>query len=107
MMQAAMPHLIETQGNVVNIASTASLVGQAYTAPYAATKTAVLSITKSLAKEHNNWPVRINALAPGDMTTEMGHGIKFPANAAKSLILRSLGFRPPARPEAIGERSAF
>src|SRR3546814_5048752 len=41
MMQAAMPHLIETQGNVVNIASTASLVGQAYTAPYAATKTAV------------------------------------------------------------------
>src|SRR3546814_5577646 len=54
MMQAAMPHLIETQGNVVNIASTASLVGQAYTAPYAATKTAVLSLTKSLAMEHIN-----------------------------------------------------
>src|SRR3546814_9742954 len=88
MMQAAMPHLIETQGNVVNIASTASLVGQAYTAPYAATKTAVLSLTKSLAMEHINSPVRINALAPGGMTTEMGLGIKFPENADKSLILR-------------------
>src|SRR3546814_2215105 len=107
MMQAAMPHLIETQGNVVNIASTASLVGQAYTAPYAATKTAVLSLTKSLAMEHINSPVRINALAPGGMTTEMGLGIKFPENADKSLILRYCGLRPPSTPENIVEPLLF
>ncbi|MBX9849376.1 MAG: SDR family oxidoreductase [Rhodocyclaceae bacterium] len=67
MMQAAMPHLIEAEGNVVNVVSTASFLGQAYTAPYAATKSALLSLTKSLAMEFMHQPVRINALAPGGM----------------------------------------
>ena len=51
MTQAAMPHLVESKGNVVNVASTAAFIGQSYTAPYAATKAALLSLTKSLAME--------------------------------------------------------
>jgi len=71
MTQAAMPHLIETKGNIINVVSTAAFLGQAYTAPYAATKAALLSLTRSLAMEFMHAPVRINALAPGGMMTEM------------------------------------
>ena len=107
MMQAAMPHLVEAKGNVVNVASTAAFLGQAYTAPYAATKSALLSLTKSLAMEFMQSPVRINALAPGGMLTEMVHTLKFPDNADQNLIARYIGIRPPSQPEDIVEPLLF
>lgn len=107
MMQAAMPHLSESKGNVVNVVSTAAFAGQAYTAPYAATKSALLSLTKSLAMEFMHAPVRINALAPGGMLTEMVNGLEFPADADQSLIARYIGLRPPSEPEDIVEPLLF
>ena len=107
MIQAAMPHLVETHGNVVNIVSTAAFLGQAYTAPYGATKAALLSLTKSLAMEFMHSPVRINALAPGGMLTEMVHTLEFPSDADQSLIARYIGIRPPAQPDDIVEPLLF
>jgi NAD(P)-dependent dehydrogenase (short-subunit alcohol dehydrogenase family) len=107
LMQAAMPHLIETKGNIVNVVSTAAFLGQAYTAPYGATKAALLSLTKSLAMEMMHSPVRINALAPGGMLTEMVTTLEFPQDADQSLIARYIGLRPPAQPEDIVEPLMF
>ncbi len=107
MMQAAMPHLIETSGNVVNVASTAAFIGQSYTAPYAATKAALLSLTKSVAMEFIKSAVRINAIAPGGMMTEMVQGLAFPEGADTDMILRYCGFRPPNTPEDIVEPLIF
>jgi NAD(P)-dependent dehydrogenase (short-subunit alcohol dehydrogenase family) len=107
MMQAAMPYLVETRGNVVNVASTAALIGQSYTAPYAATKAALLSLTKSLAMEFIKSPVRINAIAPGGMLTEMVQGLAFPEGADTDMIMRYCGFRPPNTPEDIVEPLMF
>jgi len=107
MMQAAMPHLVKTQGNVVNVVSTAAFLGQAYTAPYGATKSALLSLTKSLAMEFMHQPVRINALAPGGMLTEMVQTLEFPDDADQSLIQRYIGLRPPSQPEDIVEPLLF
>jgi len=107
MIQAAMPHLIKAEGNVVNIVSTAAFVGQAYTAPYAATKAALLSLTKSLAMEFMHAPVRINALAPGGMMTEMVQNLEFPEDADQGLIARYIGIRPPSQPEDIVEPLIF
>ena len=107
MIQDAMPHLIKTKGNVVNIVSTAAFVGQAYTAPYAATKAALLSLTKSLAMEFMHEPVRINALAPGGMMTEMVQNLEFPEDADQGLIARYIGIRPPSQPEDIVEPLIF
>ena len=47
--QAAIPHLLETEGNIVNIASNAGLMGQAYTVAYCMTKGAIVQMTKALA----------------------------------------------------------
>ena len=107
MIQAAMPHLVEAKGNVVNVASTAALLGQAYTAPYAATKAGLLSLTRSLAMEFIKSPVRINAIAPGGMLTEMVAGLAFPEGADTDLILRYCGFRPPRDPLDIVEPLIF
>jgi meso-butanediol dehydrogenase / (S,S)-butanediol dehydrogenase / diacetyl reductase len=104
MIKAAMPHLLESGGNVVNVASTAAFLGQAYTAPYAATKAALLSLTRSLAMEFIKSPVRINAIAPGGMLTGMVDGLTFPEG---DLILRYCGFRPPNAPEDIVEPLLF
>mgnify|MGYP006199906339 FL=1 len=107
MTQAAMPHLVESKGNVVNVASTAAFIGQSYTAPYAATKAALLSLTKSLAMEFIKSPVRINAIAPGGMMTEMLQGLAFPEGADTDMILRYCGFRPPNTPEDVVEPLLF
>jgi NAD(P)-dependent dehydrogenase (short-subunit alcohol dehydrogenase family) len=107
MMQAAMPHLLQTQGNVVNVASSAAFLGQAYTAPYAATKAGLLSLTRSLAMEFVKFPVRINAIAPGGMMTEMVTGLAFPEDADQAMILRYCGFRPPSDPLDIVEPLIF
>lgn len=107
MTQAAMPHLVESKGNVVNVASTAAFIGQSYNAPYAATKAALLSLTKSLAMEFIKSPVRINAIAPGGMMTEMLQGLAFPEGADTDMIMRYCGFRPPNTPEDVVEPLLF
>lgn len=70
--QAAIPHLLSTGGNIVNVASQAGVTGSAYLAPYSASKAAVIQMTKSMAVEFNDQPIRINVVCPGGMATTMG-----------------------------------
>ncbi|MCH9828711.1 MAG: SDR family oxidoreductase [Gammaproteobacteria bacterium] len=107
MIQSAMPHLIAAKGNVVNVASTASFLGQAYTAPYAATKAGVLSLTRSLAMEFVHEPVRINAVAPGGMKTPLALTARFGDDMDQSLIYRYAGLRSMTEPEDVAEVILF
>ncbi len=101
MCQAAIPHLIESKGNIVNIASNTGLMGGAYTALYSASKSAVVGLTRSLAMEFIKTPVRINAVAPGGISTPMAHGTDLPADADWKLIAPLMGFRAMSEPEDI------
>ena len=58
-------------GRLVAIASTASLRGFAYVAPYAAAKHGVVGLVKSLALEMGKKPITANAICPGYLNTEM------------------------------------
>ena len=69
--QAALPHLIASQGCIVNTASTAGVQGIAYNIAYSASKHAVVGITKSLAVEVAAKGVRVNAICPGAVATPM------------------------------------
>jgi 3-oxoacyl-[acyl-carrier protein] reductase len=70
--RAAIPHLPDG-GRIVLVASTAGQRGEAFHADYAATKGAVISLTKSLAVELAP-RVTVNCVAPGWVDTEMSQG---------------------------------
>lgn len=61
----ATPMLKQSAGIMINISSVAGRLGYAYRTPYAATKWAVVGLTKSLAKELGPDGVRVNAVLPG------------------------------------------
>ncbi|MBF6352847.1 MULTISPECIES: SDR family NAD(P)-dependent oxidoreductase [Nocardia] len=68
------PHLLETGGSIVNVASTAGLIGVPYGAAYSASKAGVIGLTKALAAEYSRRGVRVNAVCPGHVLTPMTAG---------------------------------
>jgi len=105
--QAAIPHLIATNGNIVNIASNAGLMGQAYTVAYSTTKGAVVNMTRSLAMEFIKEPIRINAIAPGGVDTSMTRNYSLPDDLDFSLMQPYIGFRDMADAEELANVIAF
>lgn len=87
--RAALPHLIESKGNIVNTASTAALQGIAYTVAYAASKHGVMAVTKSLAIEFAAKGVRVNAVAPGHVDTPMGNSAPPAGDVDWNLVMRN------------------
>jgi NAD(P)-dependent dehydrogenase (short-subunit alcohol dehydrogenase family) len=107
MIQAALPHLLRARGNVVNVASNAALMGQAYTAAYCASKAGLVSLTKSLAMEYVKQGIRINCVCPAGTRTPLTASAKFPADIDPQLLLRYAGFRGMVEPEEIAAVIAF
>jgi NAD(P)-dependent dehydrogenase (short-subunit alcohol dehydrogenase family) len=67
----AIPHLVQTEGCIVNLSSDAGLVGTPETAIYCASKGGVSLLTKALAMELAPRGVRANAICPNDVDTPM------------------------------------
>ena len=68
---AAAPHLEKHGGSIVFVSSTAGQRGEARHSAYAASKGALISYTKSLAAELGPRGIRVNAIAPGWVDTDM------------------------------------
>ena len=81
MCQAALPHLLESKGAIVNTSSTSALAGLAYAAAYGSSKAGVLALTYTLAIEYGKQGVRSNAVCPGSITTPMTKAPTFPDGA--------------------------
>jgi NAD(P)-dependent dehydrogenase (short-subunit alcohol dehydrogenase family) len=107
MAQAAVPHLLEAEGNIVNIASNAGLMGQAYTVVYCMTKGAVIQLTRALAMEYIKTPLRVNAIAPGGIVTNLSTGFQIPPNVDFELMARYTGFRGMGEADDIAGLFAF
>ncbi len=105
--QAAMPHLISSKGNIVNMASTAALVGQIYNAMYCATKGAVVMLSKSMAVEYAKAGVRVNALCPGGVNTPLTANISLPEDADMELFMRMMPLLDIAEADEIAAAIAY
>ena len=72
--RAALPHLRESKGTIVNIASDAALSGSYHLTAYCASKGAVLQMTRAMALDYARAGVRIVPICPGDVDTPMLRG---------------------------------
>jgi NAD(P)-dependent dehydrogenase (short-subunit alcohol dehydrogenase family) len=72
-IKVALEHLLQRpDANVVNVGSTASMRGQAYAAPYSASKAGLVFLTRSLALEFATRNLRFNCICPGGVRTPFG-----------------------------------
>jgi NAD(P)-dependent dehydrogenase (short-subunit alcohol dehydrogenase family) len=72
MSRAVLPHMRAAGGgSIVNIASVLSLLGARNRVAYAASKGAVMAMTKAMALDHATENIRVNCIAPGIVATEM------------------------------------
>jgi meso-butanediol dehydrogenase / (S,S)-butanediol dehydrogenase / diacetyl reductase len=106
--RAALPHLLASKGNIVNVSSVAAKAGLAYGAAYAASKGAVLSFTKTLAVEYGKRGVRANSVCPGSIKTPMtAAGAGLPKDADMKLVMRQMALDQPRGPETVSSLIAF
>lgn len=87
--QALLPHLLERRsGVVVNVSSVAGLRGAPMMSHYAAAKAALLSLTQSLALETAWAGIRVNALVPGWIETDLTDFLRASEEAEKGTLSR-------------------
>lgn len=105
MMRAvSRPMLRRKQGRIINMSSVVGLHGNAGQVNYAATKAAVVGMTKSFAKEVASRKITVNAVAPGMIRTQMTDAIP---ESAKEKIMSEIPMGELGMPEDIAEVVAF
>ncbi len=107
MCREALPHLLETGGNIVNVASTAALAGHPWTAPYSASKGGIVALTLTLAVEFGKQGVRANAVAPGSVDTPIQEAFRLPDGADHRLLYRIMALDRSRGPETVAGAIAF
>jgi 3-oxoacyl-[acyl-carrier protein] reductase len=91
-----------TKGHIVLVASTAAQRGEAFHADYAASKGALISLTKSLSSELIGQGIYVNCVAPGWVATEMSLDVLSNPETSKKL----LSLIPLGRPAHVEEIAA-
>lgn len=83
----------QRSGRIINIASVVGVMGNVGQANYAASKSAVIGLTKTLAREYAGRMVTVNAVAPGFIDTAMTRGLSVEVKEAlrKQIPLGRLG----------------
>lgn len=107
MCQAALPHLLESRGCIVNMSSTSALAGLPYAAAYGASKAGVLALTSAIAIEYGKQGVRANAICPGSIETPMTKNPDFPEGIDMKLMMRAMPLDQFRGPETVASLVAF
>ena len=94
----------QKRGDIINITSVSGVIGMARQCNYASSKGGIIAFTKSLAKEVASFNIRVNAIAPGFIETDMVQNLKEDyKNKMKALIpLGRFG-----KPEEVAETVNF
>jgi NAD(P)-dependent dehydrogenase (short-subunit alcohol dehydrogenase family) len=99
--RAALPHLLERGGTIVNTSSTSALAGMPWAAAYGASKAGVLALTRTLAVEYAKKGLRANAVCPGSIKTAMGSRAHLPEGIELALLQRAMPLDKARGPEVV------
>ncbi|XP_069673881.1 3-oxoacyl-[acyl-carrier-protein] reductase FabG-like [Periplaneta americana] len=103
--QAAISVMMKQRyGNIINMASIIGIRGNAGQANYSASKGAVIALTKTLAREYAQRNIRVNAIAPGFIDTDMTQAI--PENIRTEMI-KQIPLQKLGTPEDIANTALF
>ncbi len=103
--RAAVPHMRQQNyGRIVNLASIAGKEGNADMCAYSAAKGAVIALTKSIAKETAGTEIRINAVAPAIIETEL---IKQMAAETFAVVMSKIPLGRAGRPDEVAALIAW
>jgi NAD(P)-dependent dehydrogenase (short-subunit alcohol dehydrogenase family) len=105
--RAALPHLLEAGGNIVNVTSIAGVEGEVYSAGYCAAKHGLVGLTRALAIEFTKERLRVNAVCPGGMLTPQVTDFVAPQDADFNLIMRIAAPRGMMAPADVAKVIAF
>jgi 3-oxoacyl-[acyl-carrier protein] reductase len=106
MIRAVVPHMKRAgTGRIINVSSTAGQRGEAQHAHYAASKGALISLTKSLAAELASHGILTNCVAPGWVETDMTRETL--ASDGRTQVLEQIPLRRVARPEEVAGAVLF
>lgn len=103
--RAALPHLKESNGHIVNVSSVAGRVANPGAAGYAATKFGVVAFSEALRREVYADKVRVTVIEPGMVETELGDHITNPGMKANLEQCRAA--MEPLQPEDIAAAVLF
>lgn len=92
----------QKSGNIVNISSVAGVVGIPRQVNYASAKAGIIGLTKSLAKEVASYNIRVNAVAPGYIETDMTKDLK-----QKDSLLKLIPSGRFGKPEEVAKAVSF
>lgn len=92
----------QKSGNIINISSVAGVVGTPRQVNYASAKAGIVGLTKSLAKEVAAYNIRVNAVAPGYIETDMTKDLKQKENLLKMIPAGRFG-----NPEEVAKTVSF
>ena len=96
--------LAQKGGSIINISSVVALMGNAGQSAYVAAKAGVLGLTKSLAQEFGSRSIRVNAIAPGFIETDMTHSL---TDAVKERYLTRVPLGRFGAPEEVAGVALF
>ncbi|MCU0651956.1 MAG: 3-oxoacyl-[acyl-carrier-protein] reductase [Candidatus Omnitrophica bacterium] len=90
---AIVTFLKQKSGNIVNISSVSGIIGLSRQTNYAASKAGIIGFTKALAREVGAYNIRVNAVAPGFIETDMVATLKeeYKAEIKKRIPLERFG----------------
>jgi NAD(P)-dependent dehydrogenase (short-subunit alcohol dehydrogenase family) len=107
MARASLPALLDGGGSIVNVASTAGIIGSAYSAAYCASKGGVVMLTKALAMEYADKGIRVNAVAPGGVDTPLLADFSLPEGADHKHLFRIISRMGYCTPDQVATAILF
>lgn len=103
--KAIQRHLLgQRQGSIINMSSVVGLSGNAGQSNYASSKAGILGFTKSIAMELGSRNIRVNAIAPGFIETEMT--AKIPEDFRKAWV-EKIPLKRPGTPDDVADACVF